>query len=205
MAGYQALEAAGLSIVDLLRRRLDERDGGVGVRALLANSSTLKTLETDVNNIFPKPAISVFCYRVSVDPETRPGWSAAGSTDGIARLPLRMHLLVGTHVDTANEELRWLGLAAQILEGEPLLTGPMLRPVPVSATETVDPWGEGDAIQVVPDDLAMDSMSEAFQSLDTAYRLQLPYIARVIRIDAPPGDGYGAVGTVAAGVERVTT
>ena len=38
-------------------------------------------------------------------------------------------------------------------------------------------------MQVVADDIALESMSEAFQALTTDYRLSLPYIARVICIE----------------------
>ena len=44
--------------------------------------------------VIQNPTVSVYCYRLSVDRETRPGWSAVASRDGVPRLPLRMHLLV---------------------------------------------------------------------------------------------------------------
>ncbi len=37
-----------------------------------------------------------------------------------------MHLLLAAWARNAEEELRWLGLAAQILESESVLAGPML-------------------------------------------------------------------------------
>ena len=82
--------------------------------------------------------------------------------------------------DTVVEsELEWLGLAAQILESESILAGPLLHPS--------GDWEPGDAVQVVTDDIALEPMSEAFQALTTDYRLQLLYLARVICIDGPPG------------------
>ena len=67
--------------------------------------------------------------------------------------------------DTVVEsELEWLGLAAQILEGESVLTGPLLHPS--------GEWRPGDSVQVVTDDVALESMSEAFQALTTDYRLE---------------------------------
>lgn len=198
MAGFQALEAAGLSIVALLNRRFGERDGGAGLAAMLANTRQLKTMALNSGQIIQQPSISVFCYRVSVDRETRPGWSAVANGDGIPRIPLRLHFLIGAFAATIEEELLWLGLSAQVLEGESVLTGPLLLPVPLPNGVTVNPWRSGDVLQVVTDDIAVDSMSEAFQSLNTDYRLQLPYLARVICIDGVQEPVATPVGTVAA-------
>jgi hypothetical protein len=203
MAGYQALKAAGVSIVALLNRRFAELDGGAGLAALLANTHELKTMQNNNGQLIQQPAISVYCYRVSVDHETRPGWSAVGSVDGVPRIPLRMHFLVGAFAATVEEELLWLGLAAQVLESESILTGPLLLPVDQQPGGTVNPWRPGDTVQVVTDDLAVDSMSEAFQALSTDYRLQLPYLARVICIDGLRESVVEPVGTVAARVEEL--
>ena len=186
MAGYQALQAAGVSIVALLNRRFGERDGGAGLAAILANTRQLKTMANNNGQLIQQPAISVFCYRVSVNRETRPGWSAVTNADGIPRIPLQLHFLLGAFAATVEEELLWLGLAAQVLESEGILTGPLLLPVTLGGGGAVNPWLPGDMVQVVTDDLAMDSMSEAFQALSTDYRLQLPYLARVIVIDGEP-------------------
>jgi hypothetical protein len=189
MAGYQALAAAGLSIVALLDRRFAEQPGATALRAFLASNKELKTMKDDVSPLVRKPAISLFCYRISVDRETRPGWSAVSSVDGVPHLPLRMHFLLAAWATNIEDELRFLGLAAQVLESEPLLTGPLLNPV--------GDWGPGDAVQVLTDDLALDSMSEAFQALSTDYQLSLPYLARVIRIDGRRSPVSEPVATVA--------
>lgn len=195
MAGYQALAAAGLSIVALLNRRFDEVPEASSLTAFLASSNELKTMKTNTGELIQQPAISVYCYRISVDKETRPGWSAVGSVDGIPRIPLRMHLLVSAWASNVIDELRWLGLAAQVLESESILTGALLDPL--------GGWKPGDAIQIVTDDLALDSMSEAFQALSTDYRLTLPYIARVICIDGrlePTGEPVATVADKLQGV-----
>lgn len=203
MAGFQALKAAGVSIVALLDRRFGELDGGAGLKAKLANTRELKTMQNNSGQLIQQPAISVYCYRVSVDHETRPGWSAVGSVDGIPRIPLRMHFLVGAFAGTVEEELLWLGLAAQVLESESILTGPLLQAVEQQPGVFVDPWLPGDTVQVVSDELGLDSMSEAFQSLSTDYRLQLPYVARVICIDGRREQIVEPVGTVAVRVDKV--
>ncbi|MDD9207541.1 DUF4255 domain-containing protein [Georgenia sp. 10Sc9-8] len=189
MAGYQALAAVGRSIVTLLdagfRAALQAPDRRP--TAVLAGTADFEKVNSSPTAVIRYPAVSVYCYRLSVDRETRPGWSAVGSADGVPRLPLRMHLLVSAWDQFVEDELRWLGLTAQILEADGILTGPRLDP-------TGD-WNPGDTVQVVADDVALDSMSEAFQALTVQYRLCLPYVARVVVIDAA-ATGVG---------ERVTT
>ena len=190
MAGYQALAAVGLSIVALLNRRFHAVPEAASLDAFLASTNELKTMKTNSGQLVHQPAISVYCYRVSVDRETRAGVSSLGSIDGIARIPLRMHFLIAAWAPNVEDELRFLGLAAQVLESESILTGPLL--------DVSGEWAAGDSIQVVSDDLALDSMSEAFQALSTDYRLSLPYLARVICIAGRQQDDGERVTTVAA-------
>jgi Pvc16 N-terminal domain len=191
VASYRALAATGRSIVDLLNRRFVEQlPAPPRPTAVLAGTADFNQVNSSPVAVIQYPAVSVYCYRVSVDAETRPGWSAVASVDGIPRLPLRMHVLIAAWDTVVESELEWLGLAAQVLESESILTGPLLHPS--------GGWDAGDAIQVVADDLGLDSMSEAFEALTTEYRLSLPYVARVIRIDGPRQPIGEEVATVAA-------
>jgi hypothetical protein len=176
MAGYKALAAAGRSITGLLNLRFGEivPTGDPKPTAVLAGTTDFDQVNSSPTAVIRYPAVSLYCYRVCVDRETRPGWSAVASVDGIPRMPLRMHFLIAAWDTVVESELEWLGLAVQVLESEPILTGPLL--------DSSGNWEPGDAVHVVADDLALDSMSEAFQALTTQYRLSLPYVARVIRI-----------------------
>jgi len=162
--------------------------------AVLAGTADFDQVNSSPVAVIQYPAVSVYCYRVSVDRETRSGWSAVASVDGISRLPLRMHVLIAAWDTVVESELEWLGLTAQVLESESILTGPLLHPS--------GDWDPGDMIQIVADDLALDSMSEAFQALTTDYRLSLPYMARVIRIDGRREATGEEVTTVAAAVTQ---
>jgi hypothetical protein len=192
MAGYKALAAVGRSLVALLDQRFRE-DIPTERRPtpVLVGTVDLDRVNTP-GSLITYPAVAVYCYRLSVDSETRPKWSALASQDGIPRLPLRMHLLITAFDEFADQELEWLGLAARALERESILTGPLL--------DSTGEWEPGEAIQVVPDDMALESMSEAFQALTTDFRLYLLYQARVVVIGGRrEGDGE-RVTTVAAGV-----
>lgn len=195
MAGYPALASVGRSIVAVLNRRFADVPEAAALTAFLASSSELKTMRNGLGQLISLPAVAVYCYRISVDRETRPGLSALASRDGIPRLPLRMHLLVAAYATNAEEELRWLGLAAQTLERASVLRIPVL--------DDVGRWRADETIQVVADELALDSVSEAFQALSTDYRLAMAYIARVVVIEAPSETVAEPVVTVADRTERV--
>lgn len=191
MADYHGLVAVGRSLVDLLNRRFAEViPTGRRPSAVLAGGRDLDEVNSSPTAVIQYPAVSLFCYRLSVDAETRAGWAAVTQADGVPRLPLRLHFLVMAWDVFAESELEWLGLAVQVLEGQPILTGPLLHPT--------GSWSPGDAVQVVTDNLGLESVSEAFQALTTKYRLCLPYVARVIRIEAAARARTEAVATVGA-------
>lgn len=195
MAGYRGLAAAGVSIVGLLNRRFTSHPeaSAAGLKGFLASSNELKTMRNGQGQLITLPAVSVYCYKVSLDRETRPGWSAVATRDGIPRIPLRMHLLVAAWAGNAEDELRWLGLAAQILESESVLSGVMLDPL--------GRWRPNEVVTVVPDELALDSVSEAFQALSTDYRLSLCYIARVVCLEGREEAVAEPVATVASRID----
>ncbi|MEV2227872.1 DUF4255 domain-containing protein [Streptomyces phaeochromogenes] len=190
MAGYQALAAVGRSIVTLLNQSFREEipAGDPRPEAVLAGPVDFDRVDTP-GAVIRYPAVSVYCYRLSIDRETRPAWAAAAAQDGIPKLPLRMHLLISAWDRVVESELTWLGMTVRILESEPTLTWPGLL-------DGSGDWQPGDAVRIVPDDLAMDSMSEAFQAMTTDYRLCLPYLARAVRIDGRPGTTSGEVTVV---------
>lgn len=198
MAGHRALAAVGRSIVDLLNLRIGELlPAPPRPTAVMAGTVDFDQVNSSPTAVIQYPSISVYCYKVSVDRETRPGYSAVAAADGTPRIPLRMHLMISAWDTVVESELEWLGLAAQILESEPILTGPLLHPS--------GNWEPSDMVQIVPDDVALESMSEAFQALTTDYRLSLLYIARVIIIQGRRERADEPVTTVAAAMTEVTS
>src|SRR5215469_5226232 len=123
MAGYKALAAAGRSIVGLLNLRFAEivPAGDPKPTAVLAGTADFDQVNSSPTAVIRYPAVSLYCYRICVDAETRPGWSAVTSADGIPRLPVRMHFLLAAWDTVVESELAWLGLAVQILDSQPIL------------------------------------------------------------------------------------
>jgi hypothetical protein len=199
VAGHRALAAVGRSVIELLNRRFEEALPTPARRptAVLAGTNDFERVNSSPGAVIRFPSVSVYCCRLSVDRETRPGWSGVASFDGIPRLPLRMHLLVTAWDEFVEAELEWLGLTLQVLESEPILTGPLLDPS--------GGWAPGDAVQVVPDDIDLVALSEVFEAFTTEFRLSMPYVARVIRIDCRPEEVAGDVATVGLGSTTMGT
>ena len=123
----------------------------------------------------PATGISIFPYRVDVNRVMRPVWSAVGSRDGQGHLPIDLHMLLTPWGKTPDDELRVLGRAMQCLETTPILSGPLL--------DSSGGWATGDAVQMVLGEITIEEIMRTFESLPGDYKLSVPYVARVIRID----------------------
>lgn len=139
-----------------------------------------------------RPAACIFVYRIDVNHATRAGWSAQGHIDGRSHLPLDIHFLVSALGKSAEQELGLLGMATGCLEERPVLAPPQLD-------QKAD-FAPGETVQVLFDEVPPDVILRVFEALSATYRVSVPYLARVVRIDgqivAPGPD----VGTVIAGI-----
>jgi hypothetical protein len=64
-----------------------------------------------------------------------------------------------------------------------VLSGPLLDPSGV--------WTPGESIQVLLEDISTEAVMRTFDSMPADYRLSVPYVARIVRLDgrslqAPP-------------------
>jgi hypothetical protein len=194
MAGYQALAAVGRSITTLLQKEFVVVPDGERPKPKLVRASDFDDVGTP-GAVIRFPCVAVYCYRLTVDRETRPGWSAVASYDGIPRIPLRMHMLISAWDTDVEKELQWLGLTASILETNSILTGPQLDPS--------GEWDDGDAIQIVTDEIPLESLSEAFQAFTTRFRCAMFYVGRVIVLAGPEQGTAERVTTVTDRVETL--
>ncbi len=187
MADYAAVAAAGLTLERLLSAAFMEAPipvPGKTTKAVLARTEEFD-LKRHGSPLVP-PALSVFIYRVEFNKTMRAAWSAVGAQDGRGHLPLDLHILLTPWAENAEYELRILGRAMACLEALPILTGPLLNP----STS----WAANDGVQVVLEDLSTETLMRIFDSLQSDYKLSVPYIARVVRVD-----------TSATTLARVTT
>jgi hypothetical protein len=175
VANFASFSAVGLSLERFLSASFlaDPPVSGSTTTARL-----VRTEDFDPKNLalIPKPFLSIFTYRVDFNKTTRAGWSAVGHLDGRARLPVDLHFLLTPWASDADSELRILARAMQALDATPILSGPLLLPL--------GEFGTGESVQLVLEDVPTEAVMRTFDSLPTDYKLSVPYIARVVRLDA---------------------
>ncbi len=177
MASFTAISATGKTLERLLNAcfAVDKPHPTKTVKAALVRTDDFdKTNALSVVST-KAPLLSIFLYRVEVDAVTRPGWSAVGSIDGRAHLPLDLHYLLTAWAEAPEFEQEILGSAMTCLDTAPILSGPLLHP----STS----WEPNEAVQVGLEDLATENLMRIFDSLEASYRASLPYRARVVRLD----------------------
>jgi len=175
MAGHPSIAAVGRSLERLLTAAFAESDFGVaGTRAVLARTEDFAT--ANLAATIPAPALSIFLYRVDFNKTMRAAWSAVGFHDGRSHLPLDLHYLITPWGENAQDEHAILGKALEFLERNPILTGPLLHP-----TGT---WQPHEAVQIVLEEVSTEAVMRTFDSLPTDYKLSVPYIARVVRLES---------------------
>lgn len=196
MANFASLSAVGRSVERFLTARFlaDPPVSGSTTTARL-----IRTEDFDPKNIglIQKPFLSIFLYRVDFNKVTRAGWSAVGSLDGHSHLPVDIHLLLTPWANDADSELRILGLAMQALDATPILSGPLLL--------GYGEFAPNESVQLVLEEITTEAVMRTFDSLPTDYKLSVPYIARVVRIDSKSQASSPPVLTVITGKTPAAT
>jgi hypothetical protein len=176
MADFAAIAATLKSIERLLNAAFqdeqpvpNEKTHAVLVRT---NDFTDALLPTNVGT----PALSIFLYRVDFNKTMRAAWSAVGAQDGFGHLALDLHLMLTAWAENAEFEYRIIGKAMQCIESTPILSGPLL--------ELSTDWAPNESVQLVLEDISTEAVMRTFDSLPTDYRLSIPYIARIVRVDS---------------------
>jgi hypothetical protein len=179
MADYTAIAAVGLSLERLLRYWFEIEDPvpvlGSTTRVVLISTDDLLTANFDTR--IGRPALSIFLHRIEVNRVMRAAWSGAGSQTGRATIPVDLHFLLTAWGENAEYEQRILGRAMQCLEAHPTLSGPMLH--------ESGRWSPQESVQVTVDDIPLEAVMRTFDSLPVDYRLTMPYVARLARIETP--------------------
>ena len=180
MANITGIEAAGLSVIRLLNLCFEEEQP---IEDSRSKAVLMRTEEFDLNNRTPEmtlPMVSLFLYRVDINRITRPAWSSVAHQDGQIHLPLDLYFLLTPWASNAEYEYRLLGHAMSCLERIPILSGPLLYP-------TAE-WQPHEAIQLCIPELSTEDLMRTFDSLPVNYKLSIPYIARIIRINQQDTD-----------------
>jgi Pvc16 N-terminal domain len=177
MATFEAISATGKTIERLLAARFaaDEAVSGLDVNVALVRTEDFDTSANIHSPLAQTPALSVFLYSVEPNGTMRAAWSAVGSQDGHAHLPLDLHYLLTPWAENAEHEQTMLGSALACIDTTPIATGPLLYP---SAA-----WAPTEAVQLLLDEMPIDQLARVFDSLQSDFKLSVSLLARVIRID----------------------
>jgi len=191
MANMHSVAAAGRSLERLLNQAFGEAPVPVlnkTSRAFLIQTEDFDQGSTS-QSIIQRPALSIFLYRIDFNKTMRAAWSGVTANDGRAHLPLDLHFLLTAWADNAESEHAILGRAMQCLDTTPILSGPLLHPS--------GEWTANEAVNLVMDEISTEALMRVFDSLPCDYRVSVPYIARVVRLDsrriAPAPDVITAV------------
>jgi hypothetical protein len=176
LASFNAVQAVGKSVERFLQMSFKEDEPlGSGLNAKKTKALLIRTEDFDAPRQFTTPALTIFLYRIDLNRMMRPPTSALGYVDGRGHLPLDLHFLVTAWGDNPEDEYRIIGRTMQAFETTPILSGPLLH-------EPAD-WAPNENVQVVMDELSTEAIMRTFDSLTADYKLSVPYVARVLRID----------------------
>ena len=176
MANANAISAVGRSLERLLTARFAEPP--VPVPTKTTRAFLVRTEDFDPKNhntIIVRPSLSIFLYRVDFNKTMRAAWSAVGHQDGRSHLPVDLHFLMTAWAENAEHEHAILGRTLQCLDSLPVISGPLLQ--------QSGEWADDEAIQMVLEELTTEAVMRTFDSLPLDYRLSIPYIGRIVRID----------------------
>jgi hypothetical protein len=197
VAGFAGIAAVGRSIEMLLNSSFEEDPvpvDGKSTRAVLVRTNDFDT--TNGATRIGSSALSIFLYRVDFNKVMRAAWSATSGQDGRSHLGLDLHYLITPWEENAEAEHLVLGRAMQCLEETPILSGPLLH--------SSGDWNAGESIQLVLEEISTEAVMRIFDSLPTDYRLSVPYIARVMRLDGRVAAPEGPVVTAIIGAVPTT-
>jgi hypothetical protein len=178
MADFTAIASVGKSLERFLSACFTDPLVPVPVPGLTTRAVLARTEDFDNagGGLIAPPCVSIFLYRIDFNKTMRAAWSALGAQDGLGHLPLDLHYMLTPWASDPELEHRIIGRAMQCLETTPILTGPLLTPG--------GGWAPNEGVQVVLEDVPTEWIMRTFDSLPTEFKLSIPYVARVTRIDS---------------------
>jgi hypothetical protein len=183
MANFRAINAACEAVVRLLR--LSWQPG-------LFNNSSLNFEVYQTRN-FDQPmtnGVSLYLYHVSINAVQRTLPVPQNPVNGRQRhpqLPLDLHFMLTPWGQDASMEQQILGWVMRVLEDNPKLPPGLLNAAGGAAFE------ENEIVEIVAGQMTNEEMFRIWEVLPGDYRVSVPYVARVVRIDSLIEAGGGVV------------
>jgi hypothetical protein len=167
MASADAVRDTADTVVNILRAGIPSVDPS---KIAVATPDEFEAMRDPV-----KPNITVFVYRIAVNPQMRNNPRRVRS-DGVIMpplLPLELSLLITAWAKDTRDELRLIGRILQVLHDHRELG---------AADLAGTSWEKEDTVQLVLESLALEDHYRIWDANEVPYRLSLTYMARVVGI-----------------------
>ncbi len=167
MANLHAVHDVGNSLITFLRNTYPEslRDDHSCTFSLMSSSEMV-----DLSNA--GTTLSLYLYRVTINEFMRNSRQQNGIT---IPLSLDLHYLLTIWADSALVEHTILTWAMNQIYLNPILNVSILQPDAG--------WQPNDVVQVIPEEISNEDVMRIWDTLEPAYRLSFPYVARTVRIE----------------------
>ena len=187
MANLRAIDSLVGSLARWLKSSYDRarlaKDAGGGGHSFLpenfafvpGRSSALSREDFAGDTTAGAKQVSIYLYRVSIDPHLRTSGRAQTPDMRPVPLSLQLHLLFSLWSDSPSDDHLVLAWLMRELHHHPVLGASVLN---VEAQ-----WGADEVVHLIPSELSNEDMMRLWDALTPSYRLSVSYIARIVRID----------------------
>ncbi|MCJ8500114.1 DUF4255 domain-containing protein [Desulfatitalea alkaliphila] len=180
MSDYFRIHSVGDSLITFLRNTYPEPlRGDYPCDFRLMSSGEM----AEADNL--GTTVSLYLYRVEIDKHTRNAAFSRGGKPADHALCLALHYLLIVWADSALAEHTITAWAMSRLHRHPIFDQ--------SNLSGSGHWGPGDQVHIVPMELSNEDLMQLWDVLTPNYRLSLPYIARVVRIEPEAGEDHPPV------------
>ena len=175
MANLYAIHSVGASLATWLRNRYpSDLSGDLACAFRLLSSADLVTLDDNPSNA----TVGIYLHRVVPNQQVGNQRLPGAAADRRPSLALDLHYLITVLAGGALAEQTVAAWVMRELHEHPLLDRSVL-----SADAG---WRADEVVHVLPGEMDADQLSRVWESFRRTYRLTLPYIARVVRLDPEP-------------------
>lgn len=185
MADYRAIHATCEAVVALLRQAYDPALFDAAASPLQFRVFNAAAFGTPIS-----AGVTLFLYRVqpNITLRTPPGrLNPDGLTRRRRQVPVELHFLLTAWGEDASLEQTILGWMVRTMEDTPVLGAPLLNGV------VPDVFGVDETVEIAFGQLSNEELFRVWEVLpETTFRLSIPYIARLVRIDSTIDDASGA-------------
>ncbi|MCB9765116.1 MAG: DUF4255 domain-containing protein [Alphaproteobacteria bacterium] len=177
LAGIEAIHSVGASLESYLQAAYPtDLSADHPCTFKLVSSKQLESMDTTANSI-----LSILLYRVTRNRHLHNAGPTLGAPLG--PLSLDLHYLISVWADKPDAEQVIAAWVMLELHRHPILDAASLTPD--------GDWTDQDVLQILPEELSNEDLMRIWDALGQPYRLSIPYVIRVVRIQ-PVTDGDGA-------------